>query len=226
MSKFILLILLGLIGFGCKSQTEINKDLKKQLDSILVQDQIFREYLDNQTTDLRKQEISNIVGYPKDYLDNNIWSLITKTDSINLLKVENIVQKYGYPGKSMVGEPTNTTVFLVIQHSPKISKYYPLIEEAGKNKEIPFTDVAMMLDRKLTEERKSQIYGTQLEGKSITDKQTGKKRQVIYVLPIENAKEVNNRRKKAGFEITVEENARRFGIEYKQYTYEEIDKMN
>lgn len=226
MNKFILLILLGLIGFGCKSQTEINKDLKKQLDSILVQDQIFREYLDNQTTDLRKQEISNIVGYPKDYLDNNIWSLITKTDSINLLKVENIVHKYGYPGKSMVGEPTNTAVFLVIQHSPKISKYYPLIEEAGKNKEIPFTDVAMMLDRKLTEERKPQIYGTQLEGKSITDKQTGKKRQVIYVLPIENAKEVNNRRKKAGFEITVEENARRFGIEYKQYTYEEIDKMN
>lgn len=84
----------------------------------------------------------------------------------------------------------------------------------------------MMLDRKLTEERKPQIYGTQLEGKSITDKQTGKKRQVIYVLPIEKAKEVNTRRKKAGFETTVEENARRFRIEYKQYTYEEIEKMN
>lgn len=87
MNKLILLILLGLIGFGCKSQTKINEDLKKQLDSILVQDQIFREYIDNQTTDIRKQEISKIVGYPKDYLDNNIWSLITKTDSINLLKV-------------------------------------------------------------------------------------------------------------------------------------------
>jgi hypothetical protein len=226
MSKLILLILLGLIGFGCKSQAKINEDLKKQLDSILVLDQIFREYLDNQTTDLRKQEISKIVGYPKDYLDKNVWSLITKTDSINLLKVEKIVKKYGYPGKSMVGEPTNTTVFLVIQHSTKISKYYPLIEEAGKNKEVPFTDVAMMLDRKLTEERKPQIYGTQLEGKLIIDKQTGKKQQVIYVLPIENAKQVNSRRKKAGFETTVEENARRFGIEYKQYTFEQIDRMN
>lgn len=137
MSKFILLILLGLIGFGCKSQTKINEDLKKELDNILVQDQIFREYIDDQTTDLRKQEISKIVSYPKDYLDNNIWSLITKTDSVNLLKVEKIVLKYGYPGRSMVGEPTNTAVFLVIQHSPKISKYYPLIEEAGKNREIP-----------------------------------------------------------------------------------------
>ncbi|MFW0717573.1 DUF6624 domain-containing protein [Pedobacter sp. N23S346] len=225
MSKFILLILLCLIGFGCKSQTKINKDLKKQLDSILVQDQVFREYTDNQTTDLRKQEIARIVGCKRDYLDKNIWTLITKTDSINLIKVENIVQRYGYPGKTMVGEPTNTAVFLVIQHSPKIAKYYPLIEEAGKNKEIHLTDVAMMLDRKLTEERKPQIYGTQLEGKFITDKQTGEKRQIIYVLPIENAKAVNNRRRKVGFETTVEENARRFGIEYKQYTYEEIKKM-
>ena len=226
MSKFILLILISLIGFACKSQTKINEDLKNQLDSILLQDQIFRAYIDNQTTDIRKSEISKLVGYTKDYLDHNIWSLITKTDSINLKSVEKIIQLYGYPGKSMVGEPTNTAAFLVIQHSPKISKYYPLIEAAGKDGEIPFTDVAMMLDRKLTEERKPQVYGTQLEGKLITDDQTGKKHQVIYVLPIKNANKVNSRRKKAGFETTVEENAKRFGIEYKKYTYEEIDKMN
>ena len=197
-----------------------------KLDSILFQDQIFREYIDHQTSDLRKKEIATVVGYPKEQLDNEIWSLIIKTDSSNLIKVESIIKKYGYPGKSLVGEPTNTAVFLVVQHSSKIAKYYPLIEEAGKNKEIPFTDVAMMLDRKLTEARKPQIYGTQLEGKSITNKQTGKKHQIIYVLPIKNAKEVNSRRRKAGFETTVEENARRFGIEYKPYTFEEINRMN
>jgi hypothetical protein len=110
MSKCILLVLLGLIGFGSKSQTKINEDLKKQLDSILVQDQIFREYIDNQTTDLRKLDISKIVGHPNDYSDNNIWLLITKTDSINLLKVEKIVQKYGYPGESLVGERDRHTL--------------------------------------------------------------------------------------------------------------------
>ena len=151
---------------------------------------------------------------------------MAKTDSINLLKVEKIIERYGYPGKSMVGTPTNTAAFLVIQHSPKIPKYFPIIEQAGKNKEIPFTDVAMMQDRLLTEARKPQIYGTQLQGKSIVDKHTGKTRQIIYVLPIENAREVNKRRKQAGFQTTVEENARRFGIEYRLYTYEEIDKLN
>ncbi len=84
----------------------------------------------------------------------------------------------------------------------------------------------MMLDRKLIEEKKPQIYGTQIEGKFIINKQTGKKEQVIYVLPIKNADKVNNRRKKAGFETTVEENAKRFGIEYKNYTYEEIERIS
>lgn len=225
MNKTILLILISLISFGCKSQNKINEDLKSDLDSILIQDQIFREYIDIQTNEPRKQEIAKLTGYSKEYLDRNMWSLINKTDSLNLVKVERIISKYGYPGKSIVGQPTNTAVFLVIQHSPKIAKYYPLIEKAGKDKEIPFSDVAMMLDRKLTEEKKPQIYGTQLEGKSITNKITGKKEQIIYVLPIENAKNVNNRRKKAGFETTVEENAKRFGVEYKNYTYEEIEKM-
>ncbi|MGY3053690.1 hypothetical protein ACVWYG_001891 [Pedobacter sp. UYEF25] len=225
MNKTIFLILISLIPFGCRSQNKINQDLKSELDSILIKDQIFREYIDTQTNELRKQEIAKLTGYSKEYLDKNTWAIIAKTDSLNLVKVEEIISKYGYPGKSLVGQPTNTAVFLVIQHSPKIEKYYPLIEKAGKDKEISFTDVAMMLDRKLTEEKKPQIYGTQLEGKSITNKKTGKKEQVIYVLPIENAEKVNSRRKKAGFETTVEENAKRFGVEYKNYTYEEIEKM-
>jgi hypothetical protein len=225
MNKTIFIIIICLISFGCKLQSTINQDLKNELDSILIKDQIFREYIDVQTNEIRKQEIAKLTGYSKEYLDNHIWAIITETDSLNLVKVEKIISKYGYPGKSLVGQPTNTAAFLVIQHSPKIKQYYPLVEKAGKNKEIPFTDVAMMLDRKLIEEKKPQIYGTQIEGKFIINEQTGKKEQVIYVLPIKNAEKVNNRRKKAGFETTVEENAKRFGIEYKNYTYEEIERM-
>lgn len=225
LNKSMFFLFLILISSGCISKNKINENLKKELDGILVKDQIFREYIDNKTSELRKQGISKLTGYSKNYLDKNIYSVMTKTDSLNLVKVEKIIKEYGYPGKSMVGEPTNTTVYLVIQHSPKIARYFPLIEKAGNDKELPFTDVAMMLDRKLVEEKKPQIYGTQLEGKTITNKQTGRTHQLIYVLPIENAADVNKRRKKAGFKTTVEENAKRFGVEYKQYSYEEIEKM-
>ncbi len=223
--KKLSLILIGLVLFGCQPQITVNKGLKKQLDSILFQDQILREYTTNHISPLRKQEILKLVGYSQSYLDKNIWSIISKTDSLNLRKVESIIQEYGYPGKSLVGEPTNNAAFLVIQHSPKIAHYFPMIEEAGKKNEIAFSQVAMMLDRKLTQEGKPQIYGTQIEGRTIVNKETGKTRQVMYVLPIKDPARVNSRRKKAGFNLTVEENARRFGIEYRPYTYEEIAEM-
>ena len=59
MNKTIFLILFSLISFSCKSQNKINEDLKSELDSILMQDQIFREYIDINTNELRKKEIEN-----------------------------------------------------------------------------------------------------------------------------------------------------------------------
>lgn len=57
----------------------------------------------------------------------------------------------------------------------------------------------------------------------ITNPQTGKKESFEYVLPIKKPKNVNERRKKAGFDSTVEENASRLGVVYKIYTYKEIE---
>lgn len=99
-----------------------------------------------------------------------------KIDSLNIHKVEQIIAKYGYPGKTMVGEPENTAVFYVIQHSNKIQKYYPLIEKAGKSGELPFKYTAMMLDRKLSGEGKEQVYGTQVFMQTVKNPKTGKRR--------------------------------------------------
>ena len=82
-----------------------------------------------------------------------------------------------------------------------------------------------MLDRKLTREGKDQVYGTQVYGLMINNPQTGKKDFFQYVMPIKDAKNVNKRRKKAGFDTTVEANALRLGVVYKVYTKEEIDKI-
>lgn len=208
---------------SCKSQMPVNHELKEKLDEILFKDQILREYTDNETTAERKNEIEKITKLDENYLQQNAWNLIRSADSANIITIENIIAKYGYPGKSLVGEPTNTAAFYVIQHSDKIEKYYPIIEKAGKRGELPFKYAAMMLDRKLTGELKPQVYGTQLAFRRITNPKTGTPENFMYVLPIEDAKNVNKRRKKAGFDTTVEENAKRFGIEYKEYTYEELN---
>ena len=225
MKKYTNTIILLLFFFFSQAQTKINHNLKTELDLILKSDQILREYIDSETTENRKTEILKETGYSKEGFLGNIWGIINKQDSINLIKVERIIAEYGYPGKTLVGEPTNEAVWYVIQHTGKIAQYFPLIEKAGVNNEIDFTKVAMMRDRLLTSQGKEQIYGTQGAGRRIINKETGKEQYFRYILPIKNPEMVNELRKNAGFTSTVEENAKRLGIEYKVYTLDEINNL-
>lgn len=219
----LLILGLAMIGLSCAAQKQINTELKQRLDSILKTDQGIREFVISETTEKRKDSIARFLNYPRKTLDSNAWVAMRTIDSLNLMKVEQIISEYGYPGKTLVGEPENTAVFFVIQHAlHKIPQYYPLIEKAGKANELPFRYAAMMLDRKLTEEKNEQVYGTQVYRRSITNAKTGKKETFAYVVPIQDAKNVNKRRKAAGFDTTVEENAWRLGVVYKEYTPKQI----
>lgn len=226
MKKYLLYAFVLCFGLS-HAQNRINENLKKELDSIMKSDQILREYINFDTSEDRKKEIVKELGCENDpNFRKGIWLEMQKRDSLNLIKIEGIIKQYGYPGKSLVGEPTNIAAWYVIQHSSKIGEYMPVIEQEAKKKEIPFTYFAKMQDRYLTQQGKEQIYGTQGQMKQITNKQTGKKEFFNYVSPIQNPTKVNDRRKKAGFTTTVEENAKEMGMEYKVYTLDEIKKMD
>ncbi len=223
MKNFLIIIAILCSTLNCLSQSKINQTLKKELDQILLTDQIYREYLDNSLSDERRIEIAKLTNHTLDYLKENIFNILQKNDSLNFIRIEEIIKKYGYPGKSLVGVPTNRAAFYVIQHTPaKIAEYYPIIGEAAKKGEIPFQLSAMMLDRKLAEEGKEQIYGTQIYGRTIVNKETGNEEFFNYVVPIHDEKNVNKRRKEAGFSTTVEENATKLGVDYKIYTYDQL----
>ncbi len=227
MKKQLLLFVFVFISSLVHSQNSLNLKLKSELDKILKSDQILREYLDYDTSKERKTVIMKELGYENEALfKDNVIPLMIKNDSINVMKVEKIIASYGYPGKSLVGEPTNEAAWYVIQHSKKIAQYLPLIEKAAEKGEIPFTRFAMMQDRYLTQQGKEQIYGTQVQGKQITNKNTGFKEFFYYVSPIKNPEKVNELRKQAGFTTTVEENAERMEVKYRVYTLDEIAKMN
>lgn len=227
MKKQLLLFVFAFISCLVQSQNGLNIELKSELDAILKTDQIFREYLNYDTPKERKTAIMKEMGYENEaHFKDNVIPLMVKNDSINVVKVEKIMARYGYPGKSLVGVPTNEAAWYVIQHSKKIAQYLPLIEKAAEKGEIPFTRFAMMQDRYLTQQGKEQIYGTQVQGKQITNKNTGFKEFFYYVSPIQDPEKVNERRKKAGFTTTVEENALRMEVQYRVYTLDEIAKMN
>jgi len=221
MKTIKVLSVLILLTLTTKVQSQINKELKQKLDSILYTDQTLRELFDNSISEERKNEILSEFGYTQDDFKKRFFGIVTDQDSLNIVEIEGIISKYGYPGKTLVGEPTNEAAWYVIQHSNKIGQYYPLIEKTGEEGELPKKLVAMMKDRLLMNQEKPQIYGTQVAGRSIAESD----KWFQFVWPIENPESVNQRRKEVGLDLTVEENAKRLGVEYKKYTMKQIDSI-
>ena len=117
---------------------------------------------------------------------------INTVDSLNIIVVKEIVNKYGWLSKDVVGEQANAALFLVIQHATKNDRKYflPLVRAAVKNNSASAKDLAFLEDRMAEEEGRKQIYGTQIG----FDEKTNK----YFVLPIENPKQVDDRRAKVG----------------------------
>ncbi|MDR2237215.1 MAG: hypothetical protein LBE92_13925 [Chryseobacterium sp.] len=223
MRKILFIFLILLTGIVNAQQQKLNTALKKELDEIMKSDQGYRIFFESGTTPEKKEELVKELNIDKERLAKEGWGLVAAQDSINLQKIEKIISQYGYPGKSMVGEPANQSAWYVIQHSEKIEKYLPVIQRAAKNKEIPFQLAATMEDRYLMQTGREQIYGSQGSGEFWEE--NGKEYETEYIWPIKDPEHVNKRRKKAGFSTTVEENARRIYGEsfvYKVYTLDDV----
>ena len=199
------------------AKPNLDFNLKQRLDSIAVLDQRYRKLMQAKTPEERAQLGEEMGLTPEEY-NGDLWAMQTVIDSSNMLFVEKVFNNMGYPGKSVVGEPTNTAAWYVLQHNPdKIEKYLPVIKEAGEQGEIPFRLVAMMEDRYLMNQEKPQVYGTQ--GRTYNDERGS------FIWPIENPETVNQRRTEAGFDQTIEEYAKLlFGedFEYEVKTIEDV----
>ena len=153
------------------------KGLKKSLDSVLELDQKYRAELTMKN-----------------------WDKQVQIDQSNIVYIDSVISKYGYPGTSLVGPGTDKAAWYVIQHSERIDDFLPQIEVAAQSGELSYRLYAMMLDRSLMYRGLPQRYGTQ--GKSFF---MGTVDEINLIWPIENPENVNERRKDAGFGQTVEE---------------------
>ncbi|RYD87704.1 MAG: hypothetical protein EOP54_28395 [Sphingobacteriales bacterium] len=219
--KIFTLIILTLCFAQAKAQRKINLRLKHELDSLYTLDQKYRAMMSVKLDSVKIDSIKKALNFKEGNFYSQLNHLMDETDSSNVKRVEEIIAQYGYPGTSLVDTPTNQAAFFVLQHSTVIDKYLPLVEKAAKDKELPFRLYAMMKDRSLMYNKKEQIWGTQIKGMTVINRQTKKPQFKYFVWPITDPKKVNKRRKQAGFDQTVEENAKRLGVSYKAYTLEQ-----
>lgn len=88
-----------------------------------------------------------------------------------------------------------------------------MMKTAANKKDLPWCDVAKMIDRIAIAEGKKQVYGTQMIPKK--DPKTGYITNDIEFAPIQNPRFVNKRRQHVGLKA-IEEQATEFGIVYKK----------
>ncbi len=217
MKSFVYAALLSTWALPAAAQAKLNLRLKHELDSIYEVDQRYRAMLFDPRINRNPDSLAAALGVTKATLNATIMDQMHRVDATDLGRVQAIVKQYGYPGKSLVGAPTNEAAWHVIQHTPAlIAQYLPMMKTAAEKGELPFFRYAVMLDRQLQREGKQQQYGSQVIGYN---------GQPPFVWPIQDPAQVNQRRQRAGFKTTVEENAASLGAPYRVLTLEDVAKM-
>lgn len=216
--KRALIILLVVIYSAAFGQHKINVVLKKQLDSVMVLDQKYRDTLSLLMDPHKADSVAKALSYKPGQAVNHYWALQNRLDSLNVLFIEGVFTQYGYPGKTLVDTPANEAAWYVIQHSKKIDQYLPMMKKAAETGELPFQLYAKMLDRQLMYQGKEQIYGTQGMCRPLKNQTNA----ACFIWPIKDPENVNKRRKEAGFSQTVEQNAARMGMVYRIVKMDEV----
>jgi tetratricopeptide (TPR) repeat protein len=163
-------------------EAKYDKPLQAKLLALFEEDQTIRkEYIKAQKDYGNQSKIVDSLG-----------KVMMHKDSINLGKVTEILDKYGWVGVDKVGGQANQTLFLVIQHSDlkKQQKYLPMMREAVKNNNASSSALALLEDRVALGEGKKQIYGSQIGYDNETNTE--------YVLPLEDPDNVDKRRATVG----------------------------
>ena len=154
-------------------------ELKSELENIRIKDQTLRMLLGCAMETFRGSSDSEEYKY--------LILLIAQEDKKNQEQAVKIIEENGWPGISQVGVRANNALFLVIQHASveMQEKYFPLLKESAEQGESALADMALMDDRIRMRRKMKQLYGSQtvnIKGKA-------------YVWPIEDAQNVDERRK-------------------------------
>jgi len=167
-----------------KAEANLDKPLAAILDTIYQEDQGLRRQIN---------EVEKEYGRDSKEMKAHIRKIIVK-DSLNLIKIEKILDEHGWLGKDVIGNRGNSTLFLVIQHSDLSvqEKYLPMMREAVTKGNADPSDLALLEDRVALRQGKRQIYGSQIG----RDQETGE----YYILPLQDPENVDKRRASVGLQ--------------------------
>ena len=119
-------------------------------------------------------------------------------DARHTSRMRAIVEKHGWPGRSLVGDDGAHAAWLLVQHADSafMAQCLPLMKRAASTGEAFGKDYVYLFDRVRMQQGKTQIYGTQF-----TIAADGR----LLLHPIEDAEHVDERRRAVGLPAMVEQ---------------------
>jgi hypothetical protein len=183
-----------------EADLNLNMELRAELMEILAQDQDLRISLDT---------MENMYDWDSEIV-RHTWQQIHYNDSVNLIRIEKIIEDHGWPGKTLVGEDAADIAFLVLQHCGDVvimEKYLPIIEQAVGEGELDKPSLALFVDRIRMFKGEDQLYGTQLSYNDST--------KILQLYPVEDEQNLNARRAQMGL-IPIEDYLQHFDMEYQK----------
>ena len=136
------------------AEAGVDLALMNEFDVLRYEDQRYRKEM---------RDVSEKFGRNSPQMDS-LWQLQNAADSVNTVRICEVIDISGYPGKSIVGDGHASTAFLVIQHADLAiqEKYLPIISKAANDGEVSWSSVALLMDRVNMRNGKPQIYGSQV----------------------------------------------------------------
>lgn len=195
MKKLKTLIFLLLLTFvSCQRTTVLNelKEETKESNLTKIQNESFVERIIPHP--INCFDLPNILDkVRKRDQQNRSNEILLEIDRKNLEIVVSILETCGMPTLKQVERKHLTTIWLVLQHGDHYhrKKYFPYIEKAIKDEELPKSCYALMKDRILVSEGKPQLFGTQIG--SLIDHE-----KKLIVHEIEDPEYVDQRRAEMG----------------------------
>lgn len=160
------------------ARTQVNDSLSKILDKVYSDDQQWRNRLSyyRETYGYNSTEMKVVLDSMK------------VSDSLNVLKVTAILDKYGWPGPEEVGVSGNRALFLVIQHADLDIqlKYLPMARGAVEAGKLKAGSLALLEDRIAVRQGRDQVYGSQIGCDMISN--------TYYLMPVTDPDNLDKRR--------------------------------
>jgi len=190
MKQLIFLITLGLLLFNCRQSIDQQYEQESKIE--------FNQKLADELNNMA--EIDQIAAYTRrgKFKDWTIERWSNFKDSVfttHKKRLEEIFQKYGYPGYSLVGETGSQNFWLMVQHCDSDPAFQSRVLEKLKievdNKNADAITFGLLTDRVKINNGEKQLYGTQVEYNSLGQ---------AYPINLADSANVNKRREEIGME--------------------------